>query len=468
MKNDVLSPTRAYYIFVSAFAAFSLTFAFGAPNKSIPTKLFDPGYLEGDCNYHSLTAASDGMLYFTVCTHHTESSARIYRFNPTDESTTQIGDLGKILGSDPRKQIPHGKIHTALDEHDGFLYFATHTSFYDGNLPGITPEDGREPYPGGLFMRYNLKTGAFENLAQLNLPSEGIIAMSIDKTSDTLYGMTWPTGLLISYNLEEKLLHNWGATQGRGEWGRLPSEWDFICRKLAVDNNGNLYGSTDTGRIWNLDTDQQRPVNYLKSLNLDRIPPIQETNFEIPAEAHFFWNNWRTILWNNETESFWGLHGGSTQLFEFKPATGLLKSVRPLRAEGVDPLTRRNRFRSQLGFMLGPGNTLFYLAHAPTTKIQGRSEITSSVHLLTYQIDSEEFEDHGILTTPQGRRIFFTESIAIGADDRLYTVAWVESTDPKRMTKIQAARANAAPDETDEIIYEMQLVQLPAWQEFID
>ena len=48
-------------------------------------------------------------------------------------------------------------------------------------------------------------------------------------------------------------------------------------------------------------------------------PDIQEAEFEIVSEPHFYWRNWRTILWNPNTESFWGLHGGSTQLFEFKP-----------------------------------------------------------------------------------------------------------------------------------------------------
>ena len=135
---------------------------------------------------------------------------------------------------------------------------------------------------------------------------------------------------------------------------------------------------------------------------------MQEANFEVPAEAHFFWNNWRTILWNPNTESFWGLQGGSTQLFEFKPSTGMLRSVRPLRAAKVDPLTRRNPQRTQLGFMLGPKNTLFYLAHAPAVPVDGRLEVRSSVHLISYQIDEDRYTDHGRLTTADGRRIFFT------------------------------------------------------------
>lgn len=460
-NNRPNDPNALAISFIVALAFFATS---AIAEKTIQTKLFDPGYLVGDCNYHSLNTASDGMLYFSVCTHQTESSARIYRFNPKNESITQIGDLGNILDEDPHEHIPQGKIHSGLIEHEGYLYFSTHTSFYEGNLPNMTPGDGRKPYTGGHLMRYNLKTGVFEDLTQIQLANEGIIAMTVDKTSDTLYGLTWPTGLLISYQLEEKRLHNWGATQGRGEWGRLPGEWDFICRKLGIDDKGNLYGSTDTGSIWHFEKGKQRPLDYLKDLNVAHVAPIQKANFETPAKAHFFWNNWRTILWNPDTQSFWGLQGGSTQLFEFTPTTGVLRSVRSLRPEGVPLDTRRNPFRSQLGFMLGPDNTLIYLAHAPGIRTEGKSDLKSSVHLLTYRIDTDQFHDHGALVTRTGRRIFFTESVEIGSDDHIYSVAWVESIDPSNKERIQSARGEAAPDETEDVIYEMQLVQMPTWQ----
>ena len=48
----------------------------------------------------------------------------------------------------------------------------------------------------------------------------------------------------------------------------------------------------------------------------------------------------------------------------------------------------------------------------------------------------------------------------MGADGHLYTVAWVETIDPTQGKKIRAARRQAGPAETDEIAYEIQLVQL--------
>ena len=448
-------------------ATFLTSLTLWASETTIQTRLFDSGFLEGDCNYHNLTSASDGNLYFTLGTHNDETATNIYRFDPTSEQITLIADLSEVLGESPQEHIPHGKIHTPLIEHEGHLYFGTHTSYYTGNLPNLKPPANRLPYSGGHFMRYDLETGEFEDLAQLQLPNEGIITMAMDKKNEVLYSVTWPTGLLLSYDPAEAMLKNWGAVQQRGEWGQLPDEWNFICRRLAIDPEGNLFGGTDTGRIWRFDSDQQRPVHYYQNLNLTQLAPVQEENFEVPAEAHFFWNNWRTILWNENTNSFWGLQGGSTQLFEFKPSSGVLRSVRSLRPANVDSLTRRNPMRTQLGFMLGPNNTLLYLAHAPDVPVVGRPDVSSSIHLVSYAIDEDRYTDHGRLTSADGRRVYFTESIEIGADDHLYTVAWVETIDPARVREIRAARALGTPDEQQESIFEMMLVQLPKWDHFI-
>jgi hypothetical protein len=324
----------------------------------------------------------------------------------------------------------------------------------------MSPDDGRVPYSGGHFIRYELETGEFEDLAHLGLSNEGIITMAVDTANGMLYGLTWPTGLLLSYDLDEGLLNNWGAVQQRGEWGRFPDEWNFINRTLAINPAGELYGSTNTGRIWHFESGKQRPVDYLDALSLDRVPPVQEMDFEILPEMHYFWRNWRTILWNPNTASFWGLHGGSTQLFEFEPKAGTLRSVRPLRADGIDA-TRRNPYRTQLGFTLGPDNTLYYLAHGPAEAMEGRRDVGSSLHLLTYQIETGQFTDHGTLLGPDDRRVFFTESIELGPDGNLYSVASVEAIDSVRMAEIQDARGKAAPDETKDVIFEIQLVRIP-------
>ncbi len=448
-----------YFRFIGLLLALGSASGSLSAKTQITVELFPLDFLEGDCNYHSITAASDGRIYFTVGTHHQHTSARLYRFDPTDNEVSFVADVGEVIGLDPSAEVPHGKVHTPLFEQNGGLYFATHTSVYDGTLPDVAPEDGRIPYRGGHFMRLDLASGEVEDLGGPGLANEGLITMAPGREGRWLYALTWPTGLLVGLDLETGHVRNWGTVQNRGEWGHLGSTWDFICRKLGVDDRGMVFGSDREGRIWAFDPSAQRPVEYLENLDLDHVPPVRDESFIIKPEPHYFWRNWRTILWNEQTKSFWGLHGGSTQLFEFSPTDGILRSVRPMLPTGIEAAPR-NPWRTQLGFVLSEDNVLHYLAHSPPTEIEGRRPVRATVNLLTYDITRDEFREHGTLIGPAGERVFFAESLEIGPDGRLYTVAWVETLDPTRMAAVQAARGQAAPDETTETIYEIQLVRI--------
>ena len=63
--------------------------------KRIPCEFFQPDFLIGDSNYHSLVAASDGKLYFSIDTHNADFACRFYSFEPASEVMTMIGD-GRI------------------------------------------------------------------------------------------------------------------------------------------------------------------------------------------------------------------------------------------------------------------------------------------------------------------------------------------------------------------------------------
>lgn len=427
---------------------------------NIVASLYNPGFLEGDCNYHSITPASNGRIYFTIGTHHPKHSARLYVFDPKTEQIRELLKVNEALGEDAHASIPHGKVHTPLIEADGFLYFTTHTSGYDGNLPDRQPQEGRQPYPGGCFVRFDLKTEQLDKLAQIPLSSEGLITFAMDKANGLLYGLTWPSGLIFQYSLESQELLQFGATQGRGEWGQLGEDWSFICRSLAQHPDGTVYGSTDSGHIWKFNPANQRPIQILDDLSLNTVPAIQEKDFVINDEPHFYWRNWRSILWNANTKSFWGLHGGSTQLFEFSPDKQVLRSVANMRVQ-TDQLRQRNPYRTQLGLTLSSDNTLYYIAHGPALSRPGRRDTKANAYLLSYNIDTGKRINHGPLLGPGDERIFFSESLAIGPHGNLWSVAWVEVLDPHRAEQVQQARGNALPAETRDVIYEMQLIRIP-------
>ena len=204
--------------------------------RTILCEVFSPDFPNGDCNYHNLIAASDGFLYFTLGTHAPGYATRFYRFDPKTEEMSLVAEVDKAIGEDAEKVISEGKIHTRFFEDDGKLWFASHTSFYEGGLPGLD-YGGKKPHQGGRFMSYDLGSGEFQSLANV-LPSEGIISMTLDREHDILYGITWPSGLLMSYSIPNDDLRTWGAVQNRGEWGHHPWDWDRICRTLAIDPEG--------------------------------------------------------------------------------------------------------------------------------------------------------------------------------------------------------------------------------------
>ncbi|MDA2929907.1 hypothetical protein MYX84_08170 [Acidobacteria bacterium AH-259-O06] len=306
-------------------------------------------------------------------------------------------------------------------------------------------------------MSYDLKTGKFTDLARV-IPSEGIMTMNMDTKNEILYGLTWPSGLLVSYDIRRDELCAWGAVQGRGEWGHHPWEWDVICRTLAIDPEGNVYGSTMDGMIWQYDRTRTRRVHYIDGLDLSRVPPIQSAEEELKRD---FYHSWRVIRWNPNTNSFWGIHFETTTLFEFVPSANVLRAVTELRPKAYQGMLR-NPEKSQLGFMIGPRNTIFYLAHGPAVMVQGRHPLQSNLYLLTYQIDKARLTDHGPIFSEDDRRVFFAESIAIGPDDHIYTVAWVEVTNAKQKA------APFGPEETVNAGYQILLARLPKWHTFVE
>ncbi|MFH1743853.1 MAG: hypothetical protein ABIH23_33015 [bacterium] len=438
------------------------TIPFESLEKTITAKLIEVDFPAADSNYHSLTSASDGNVYFSMNTHNNDFACRLFRYDPKSGEVTLLGKLDEVLGEDASKEMPQGKIHTPLFEHKGKLWFSTHTSFYEGGLPGINPGE-KKTYPGGHFANYDLKTGEFQDLAKV-FPNEGIITMTMDKENEILYGLTWPSGILVSYDVKKDDLRYWGATQQRGEWGQHPFEWDRVCRCLALDPDGYLYGSTMDGLIWRYDRTQLPGLNYIDGLDLSPLPFAQSAESTLKGD---FQHNWRKIEWNPNTESFWGIDWECATLFEFNPKTNYVRSVAELGHEAYHGMPRNPEI-SQLGFMIGPENTIFYLAHGPAVVIKGRPEVQSALYLITYDIDAEEYIDHGPIFSSNNRRVFFSESIAIGQDDHIYSVAWVEVTDPSRIKALQAARKAGAPAETEQMVYEMMLVELPKWQEFVE
>ena len=427
----------------------------------IPCDFFQPDFTLGDSNYHSLVAASNGKLYFSIDTHNTDYACRFYSFEPATETMTLIAAMDSAVGEDATREISQGKVHVPFVEHDGKLYFATHTSFYQDGLPGHDA-NGKPLYSGGRFMSYDLETGAFETLARI-VPNEGIITFTMDPKREVLYGLSWPSALLVSFDLNSNELRCWGAVQGRGEWGHHPHEWDRVCRTFGLDDNGVLYGSTMGGHVWQFRPDDlPRPLAYIEGLDLSRATFSQSAEETLKGD---FQHNWRVVEWNPKTNSFFGILWETTALFEFVPKHYYIRALADFRHELYQGMPRNPEI-SQLGFIITPDHdTILYLSHGPAPDIDGAPAVQSGLYLLSYDITKSTMKNHGLVIGRDNRRPFFAESLVIGSDERLYSVAWCEVIDPERRAAIAEARA-FGPEETARMVYEVQLIRMPKYTRF--
>ncbi len=88
-----------------------------------------------------------------------------------------------------------------------------------------------------------------------------------------------------------------------------------------------------------------------------------------------------------------------------------------------------------LGFQPGPdGETIYYLTGGPIyqegKRLKGQDQIArgaakglENLHLITYNIPNQHYQDHGPIFYADGARPTYVNSIAIGHDGAVYTLA---------------------------------------------
>ena len=385
--------------------------------------------------YNAISAASDGKIYYILSSESYERGGQMYVYDPTTDQTRFVADLTEVCGEAGKRMIPQGKSHVRFYEYSGKLYFVTHIGVYemiDGmeRLPQQAP-DGYGLYPGGHFLSYELNTGTFEDLA-IAPDGEGLITMAIDRDRDYLYALTWPLGKLLRYDLTTGLLTTMGLTCGRGEAGTVGADYRVICRSMFVDPvDGALYLSTAEGDI----------LRYRSKIaTLDK---VEDVHLRLdyfgrydPTRPGSMGYNWRKIFWHASEAVAYGVHGNSGYLFRFDPRAPALELVERIASV---PSKRSGLFDQfsygYLGFQPGPdGDTIYYLTGGPIyidgKRVKGEDQIAKgaargleNLHLITYHLPTQHYQDHGPVFYTDGTRPTYVNSIAIGADGAVYTLA---------------------------------------------
>ncbi|WP_338868901.1 hypothetical protein WBJ53_18730 [Spirosoma sp. SC4-14] len=388
--------------------------------------------------YNAITAASDGKIYYVLCSESYDQGGQLYVYDPITDKTQWLADLTALCEEANANAIPQGKSHVRFYESKGKLYFATHIGVYemiDGmeRLPQQAP-DGKNLYPGGHFLSYDLATGTFENLA-IAPEGEGILTMTIDRERDHLYGITWPMGYFIDYDIKADTLQNLGLVSAKGEAGNVGDDYRVLCRSMVVDpRDGTVYLSTSEGDILSYRPGSES-LKKVDGVDL-RLDYFGQYDPKHPGSMGY---NWRKIFWYAPEQVAYGIHGNSGYLFRFDPEQATIELVERLTSEPSRKSGMFDQFSyGYLGFQPGPDQqTIYYLTGGPIyidgKRVKGADQIAKgaakgleNLHLVTFHLPTQRYTDHGPIFYADGNRPTYVNSIAIGTDGSVYTLARFE------------------------------------------
>jgi hypothetical protein len=396
---------------------------------------FDSGFFEAHDTYNALSTASDGRLYYVLSSDKFDVAGQMFRFDPLKEEIKFLGDLNVICGETQKNSIAQGKSHVLFYEFQNKLFFSTHVGYYqliDGmdRLPEQAP-DGFDLYPGGHILAYDLQEESFADLAMIP-NGEGVVTMVMDTQRGNIFGITWPTGRFFCYQVNERKLTLLDKISGNGEAGTPGKDFRSLCRSLLVDEDtGYCHYTTIEGDIFYMNPFDMK-INKMNVAHL-RLDYFGKYDPTLPGTMGY---HWRQIFWHSSEHVAYGVHGNSGYLFKFDPKAQTV--------EIVDRITslpsKKSGFFDQfsygyLGFTLGAdGKTIYYLTGGPIyengKRIEGEKSIAKgaakgleNLHLITYEIATNTYQDHGAIFYENGDRPLYVNSIAVDTLGNVYTLA---------------------------------------------
>lgn len=417
---------------------FSTDVKTGVTSPLLEAKHYYSGFESAHDTYNAISCASNGKIYYILSSEKIDKGGQFYVYDPEKDKIEFIADLTEICGEKDLGAVPQGKSHVRFHEYKGKLYFSTHVGYYEliegmDRLPKNL-SNGYKPYPGGHFLSYDLSTGEIQDLAKVP-DGEGMVSMTMDTERAHLYGISWPTGNFIHYDLEKDQLYNLGTVSGRGEDGTPGEDFRTLCRSLFVDpRDGKVYFSIADGDIFSynplsLSIEKMDEVD----LRLDYFGTYDPT---VPGSMGY---NWRKIFWYAPQGVAYGVHGNSGYLFKFDPREKYIEIVERITSEPSRKSGMFDQFSyGYLGFQLGPDKeTIYYLTGGPIYEdgkiIKGVDKIAKgaargkeNLHLITFHIPGRKYTDYGPIFYADGSRPTYVNSLTIGYDHHLYTLARFE------------------------------------------
>ncbi|MCX6262756.1 MAG: hypothetical protein NTY95_18295 [Bacteroidia bacterium] len=403
------------------------------PDAKLIATVYNSGFEHAHDTYNGISSASDGKIYYVLSSQSIDVAGQMYFFDPKTSKIEHLGDLSEICGEKDMKVVAQGKSHVNFVESNGKLYFATHLGYYsitDGKEKTGIPGKGYKAYRGGHILAFDMKNKTFEDLG-IAPHNEGILTMNMDTHRGLIYGLTWPTGYLFRYDVAKKEMKDLGPSTGRGEDGMGP-DFRVVCRSIAINpENGTLYLTNAEGQIKSLKVAQ----DVVETIEGEDMKKDYFGTYEVSTAGSMAYN-WRQVFWYAPENKFYGVHGNSGYLFRFDPAIPRIEVLERLTSIPSKLTGMGDQFSyGYLGFKLGPdGRTIYYLTGGPvyvngkrvmgaTSTAKGEAKGLEDLHLITYDIPTGKYLDHGAVFYPDGQRPLYVNSIAIGDDGTVYTLA---------------------------------------------
>jgi hypothetical protein len=402
------------------------------PDAKIIAKVYNSGFEHAHDTYNGISTASDGKVYYVLCSQLMDVAGQMYSFDPGTGTIEHLGDLTEICGEKGMKVVAQGKSHVNFVEKNGKLYFATHLGYYsiiNGMEKTGIPTGDYKAYRGGHLLSFDMKTKKFEDLG-IGPNKEGIITMNMDTVRGIIYGLSWPTGIFLRYDIATKKMDDLGPITGKGEDG-MGQEFRVVCRSLAITDDGAVYMTTAEGQIKCLNPGS----NLVTTVEGENMKKDYFGTYEIFTSGSMAYN-WRQVFWYAPEKRIYGVHGNSGYLFRFDPSASRLDVLERLTSIPSKLTGMGDQFSyGYLGFKLGPdGRTIYYLTGGPIyidgkrvkgaeSTAKGEAKGLEDLHLITYDIPTGRYLDHGAVFYPDGQRPLYVNSIAIGNDGTVYTLA---------------------------------------------
>ena len=365
-----------------------------------------PDPLVWDSNYTACFVASDGRVYVGLNQHGAAGTVAVY--DPASDEMTTLGDMNRLVGQTNVWVEPQAKVHAQIGEGaDGKIYFGTHLSaFY--NFAKFT---SGEAYPGGHWMVYEPATGDVTDLG-IGRKGNGFLTMTIDPERGRLYGVTYPQAHFLYYDI---------ASGETTDLGRVQN-WDAIGRTLALDDRGRVYGPWGQGRLWRYDPETDDIDNLMVRL------PQREVG--VPVHRAY-WETEQTftaVAHSPDHTKIYFLETGTSYLVEYDPHQGPEGTMRRLAQLSADRyLDERAVPYAMLSFTLGPDNIIYYATNSAIGDEEGNPYWGGgmSAGLVTFDLNTGERRDHGVIRTRDERVLVHPNSAAAAADGTIYFVGHV-------------------------------------------